>query len=128
MQPPIARIVAASAAVKAKLGTNPVRFWSFGEAPRNQEGVPAGGTPYAVWQTVYGTPENMLACTPGSDLWGTQVDVYAKAPKEAREVAEVLRDAFEPEAYVVSWNGEFVDEETRLYRYSFTVEWQTDRT
>lgn len=128
MQPPIARVVADSAAVKAVLGTNPVRFWSFGEAPRNADGTPATGTPYAVWQTVYGTPDNMLACVPSSDSWGTQVDVYAGTPQQARSVAKVLRDAFEPEAYVVSWNGESIDDPTRLYRYSFTVEWLTDRT
>jgi len=127
MFPPIAQVVSASAAVKALIGASPVRFWSFGEAPRDANGVPASGVPYAVWQVAYGSPDNFLNCAPGFDLYGTQVDVYASSASSARAVAAALRDAFEPVAYVVAWNGEFMDDATRLHRLSFTVEWLTPR-
>lgn len=127
MFPPIAQVVSGSAAVKALLGTKPIRFWSFGEAPRNVDGTPAGGTPYAVWQTVYGSPENYLSCTPDVDSWGTQIDVYGSTAHVVRGVAEALRDAFETVAYVVSWNGESKDDTTGLFQLGFTVEWITPR-
>lgn len=128
MYPPIAAVAQASAGVRAvlKTGNGPVRFWPFGEAP--QKGNPGYRVPYAVFQTVYGSPNNLLACIPSMDTWGEQVDVYGETAASVRAVAEALRDAFEPVAYIVSWNGEFIDEETNLRRYSFTVEFMTPRT
>lgn len=117
MTPLIFAYAAGSSAVTALLGSAPVRFFEFGEA---EEQKPA--TPYAVWQTVYGTPENLLNETPRADSWGVQVDSYAKTSSQARAVAKALRDAVEPHGYVVSWNGESHELDTRLYRYSFTVE------
>ena len=125
MTPPIAQIVAGSAAIKAVIGSAPVRFWSFGEAERDADGNVAA--PYAVWQTVYGNPENYLAQVPDADRWGTQVDAYARSMTQARALAALLRDAFEPYAYIVAWNGEFKDTPTGLYRVSFTLEWLTPR-
>src|SRR5690606_39848770 len=59
--PPIFRLCAAAAGVKALLGTAPVRLFLFGEAP---EGVQK---PYAVWQVVGGSPENYLAGRPDAE-------------------------------------------------------------
>lgn len=127
MNPPIAEVAAGNAGVIAvlKTGTGPLRFYPFARAP--QKGKPGYGVPYAVYQTAYGTPDNTLSCTPNLDTWGEQVDVYADTTEQARDVARALRDAFEPVAYVVSWNGEFQDEETKLERFSFTVEFMTPR-
>jgi hypothetical protein len=119
---PIFALVAAAPAATALLGTSPVRFFLFGEAPQTVT------KPYAVWQTVYGSPENKLDGAPDNDRWGVQVDVYADSASGARAVAEAIRDAVEPEAYVVSWNGEFREPDTRLYRYSFTTEFLTPRS
>lgn len=121
MNPPIFALAAASSAVTGLLGTDPVRFYLFGEAKQNTP------KPYAVWQTVYGRPENFLSGTPDMDIWGVQVDAYGSSASEARNVARALRDAFETSAYVVGWNGEFREPDTRLYRYSFTVEFMTGR-
>lgn len=121
MTPPIFDLVAASAAATALLGSNPTRFFLFGEASQGT------AKPYAVWQTVYGNPENKLAGIPGEDRWGIQVDAYADTAASARNVAKALRDALEPEAYVTAWNGEFREPDTKLYRYSFTVEFMTAR-
>ena len=78
--------------------------------------------PYAVWQVIYGAPENYLGNLPDADHFGTQVDVYAKTVSSAREVAAALFAALEPVAHVVAYNGEFREEITRDYRYSFTVD------
>lgn len=127
MIPPIFQPVAASDSVRALLGTNPVRFFSFGEADRDDSGNVIGGEPYAVWQLVYGNPDNFLSCTPDHDHYGTQIDAYGRTAGEARSVAAALRDALEPVAQIVNLNGEFRETDTRLYRYSFTVEWLTAR-
>jgi hypothetical protein len=113
MFPPVFATAAADAAVKVALGSNPTRLYPFGEAP---QGVTA---PYATFQTVSGSPENYLAQRPDSDEFRVQLDVYAATPTAARNAAKALRDALEPLGYVVSWNGEFRDADTNLYRYSF---------
>lgn len=121
MNPPIFQLAVASAAVTGLLGSSPTRFYLFGEADQNTP------KPYAVWQTAYGSPENYLAGTPNDDRWGVQVDAYAISADAARDVGRALRDAFETTAYVVAWNGEYREPDTRLYRYSFTVEFMTSR-
>lgn len=126
--PPVFEVAKASSEVTALLGVNPTRLWPFGEAPRDANGVPASATPYAVWQLSYGTPQNTLSCPPDIDNAGVQVDAYAKTAAQARAVANALSEAYE-DAYhhVVSWNGEFMDDPTRLFRVSFTVEFWTPR-
>ena len=121
MFPPIFQFVAASPAVTALLGTAPVRFWPFGEAPQ-------GATlPYAVWQRVGGTPENYISNVPDADGYSIQVDVYAATGSSARAVAAALRDAIEPHAHIVGWRGESKDAETKHYRFGFDVDWLVQR-
>jgi hypothetical protein len=121
VNPDLFALVAASVPAKALLGANPVRFYAFGEA---DERTPK---PYGVWQTVYGSPENLLAGVPTDDRWGVQIDAYDLTGPKARALGEVLRDLLEPHGYIVSWNGEFREPVTRLYRYSFTIEFMTTR-
>ena len=103
------------------LGTSPVRFWAFGVAPQNET------KPYAVHQLVYGTPENTLSCTPDSDTIGLQIDAYAQSASAARNIATAIADVCEQHGYVMSWNGEFYEQDTRLYRVGFTVEFYVNR-
>lgn len=122
MTPPAFEIVAGYAPATALLGANPTRFWPFGHAPQNET------RPYAVWQTVYGNPYNSLSCIPSEDLYGVQVDAYAKTGADARKVAAALRDAFELSYnQVTAWNGEDWEPATGLYRVSMTVEFVTER-
>ncbi|WP_297830598.1 DUF3168 domain-containing protein [Thermomonas sp.] len=117
MMAPIFQICAASPAVTALLGTSPTRLYQFGEAPQN---TPA---PYAVWQRVGGLPVMFLGQLPDVDSYTLQIDVYAPTPIVARNVAEALRDAIEPVAYIVGWGLEGRDQETRLHRIVFDVDW-----
>lgn len=127
--PPIFARADADSAVRALLKApgKSLRFYLFGEADQNTV------KPYAVWQTIGGSPENYINQVPDSDDWSTQVDVYADGPNNtgsvaARNIAFALMAAFEPAAYVVAYNGEYREAETRLYRFSFTVDWITHRT
>lgn len=112
---------AASLAVTTLLGVNPVRFYPFGEA---EEGVVS---PYAVWQLVGGSPENLLNEIPREDAFSVQVDAYAATGSVASAVAKALRESFEPHGYVTAYNGDFREAETRLFRSSFTVEFLQSR-
>ena len=121
MTPDVFNIAKQSSAVTGVLG-NPPRFYPFGKAPQNET------RPYAVWQVVYGNPDNSLSCVPKEDLFGCQFDSYAKTASDARDVAAALRDAFESEHYpVVGYNGEFWEPSTGLYRVSFSIEIWTVR-
>lgn len=117
MIPPMFTTCAASSEVLAVLGSDPVRLFGAGRAPQNV------AEPYAVWQVIAGSPENYLGDTPDMDSYTLQVDCYAQTAAEARGVAEALRNAIEPVAYVVAWRGESREPETQLYRYSFDVDW-----
>lgn len=121
MYPPIFATAAASGAVTALLGSSPVRFYPFGSAPATV------AKPYAVWRTVYGSPENILDGAPNTDSFGIQVDVYATTGASARAVSAALRAAIEPVAYVVAFNGESQDPDTKNYTDGFTVDWIKDR-
>ena len=120
MNPPIFAIIKADGDVTALLGTDPVRFFPFGQAPDDAE------MPYAVWQTISGAPENHLSGVPNIDSWMVQVDVYAEKGSTARTVAEALRDALEPAAYITAWRGE-TKEDDNIFRYSFDVDFLTAR-
>lgn len=121
MYPPIFAALSASIAVKALIGSNPVRGYPFGGAP---QGV---AMPYVVWQTVGGLPENYLGQRPDIDSFTLQIDCYAATASAARAVAAAVRDAVEAHAHIVAWRGEERDPETMHYRYSFDVDWFVHR-
>jgi hypothetical protein len=124
MYPPVFEIAQANSAVTALLGVSPeTRLWPFGYAKQKQS------RPYAVWQLVYGNPDNSLSCIPSEDLFGVQIDCYATTVTDARAVASVLQDAFEATYnHVTSYNGENWDQPTGLFRVSFTVEFWAERS
>lgn len=121
MTPPIFQVCAANAGVTALLGTGPTRLFPFGNAP---QGVTL---PYVVWQAITGMPENYLGHAPDIDRFTIQIDVYADGVSAARQVAEALRDAIEPHAHIVGWNGESTDPDTGHKRYGFDVDWFVHR-
>lgn len=123
MFPPVFPLVDASAACRALLraANGPTRFYQFGMAPQNVT------KPYAVWQRVYGTPENYLAGRPDMDGFTLQIDVYAASADSARTVAAAIRDAIELDSYITNWLGESIDPDTKNYRFSFQNDWFVSR-
>lgn len=122
MFPPIFPAVNASSAVKALLGSSPVRFYQFGLAPQNPT------KPYVVWQRSSGGPENYINETPDLDTFTLLVDIYATSADSARAVATAVRDAIEPVSYITTWLGESQEFDTKLYRLSFLNDWKVPRT
>lgn len=100
---------------------NILRVFQFGQAPQKV------AYPYAVWQLISGSPENYLSCRPNLETHTIMIDVYAKTAAEARKVANAIEYAIETHCYIVSYNGESIDPETKNNRSSFTVDWQTYR-
>lgn len=131
MGPPLFATLFASSAVKAIFGSAPLRVYAFGTAPA--KGETGYSVPYAVFQTITGSPENYLNEAPDLDAWRVQIDVYAAETSpgnglaNARTGAKAIRNAVEAVAYVASFNGEGKDEATGLFRYSFDVSFQTNR-
>lgn len=117
---PVSDIVENDAALQALLG-DPVRVFSFGEAPQHVV------KPYVVHQTVGGSPENYLGTAPDTDGLIVQVDVYAENPASAKAVTRVLVPLLEAQGHVTTWNGEFRELDTRSFRISFTAEFKTPR-
>lgn len=107
--------------IRAVLG-DPLRLFSFGDA-----GDGPVANPYVLWQTIGGEPDNYLSDRPQVDRYTLQLDVYANDRKQAREVVELILPEIEARAYVVAWNGEFRDSETKLFRVSFDVDWIVHR-
>ncbi len=127
MTPPIFAAVDVPA-VRAllKSGSGPLRFYAWGMAP---QGV---AYPYAVWRYATGVPENYLGDRPDIDSQTLQVDVYAadipgQRSEMTRRIAEALRDAIEPVAYITSWRGESRDPQTKAYTFTFDVDFWTPR-
>lgn len=121
MYPPLFEICKANGPVQSALGNNPMRLYPFGQAPPNV------AKPYAVFQGVFGNPENFLNQLPVEDSYGVQVDVYAISATSARDTAKAIRNALEPHAHITSWRGESRDTETTNYSYGFDVSFITER-
>lgn len=117
MFPRLFELCAADPALSALLGDNPFRLFPAGDAPQS------GDRPYAVWQVASGGPENYLNQRPNADRFLIQLDVYAPKLADARAIGEALRDVVEPVSHVVAFRGESREEDTRLFRVSFDVEW-----
>lgn len=122
MAAPVFKIINGDADCKALLG-NPVRLYLFGEANQSTP------KPYAVWQSVSGSPYNTLSCPPSMDRVTVQIDIYGNTVSSVRDASEAMRSAFETsgQCYVTMLGSERKDSETNLFRYTFDLEFHLDR-
>jgi uncharacterized protein DUF3168 len=118
---PVFATLAASTAVKAQIGSSPVRCYPVGEAP---QGVTL---PYATYQQIAGGPENYLGELPDIDSGLVQIDVYAKTVVAARSAFLAIRDAVEPVAYVTATREVGRDPDTNNVHLSMDTDWLTSR-
>jgi hypothetical protein len=122
---PLFVIAAADGAVQGLLGagtaSDPVRLYPFGTAP---QGV---AKPYAVYQTIRGSPENILSGRPDTDSFVLQVDVYGITTASVRAVTTALNNALETESWITRWGNESFDPVTKHFRFDFDVAFITPR-
>lgn len=122
MLPPVFQTLKASSAVKNIVGQNPPRIWRHGSAPgltRDTAGnliVPKD--PYITWQLISGVPENNLSDPPPVDRQTVQVDCWHQTDAGIEVLADAVRDAIEPVAYMTSVLIDEREPETNLYRLS----------
>lgn len=121
MIPPVFTILNASSAVKALLGTSPLRVFPWGEAPEGS------AKPYATYIVFNATPENTLGEVPEDDMMHTQIDVWGETLSSCITVAEAIRDALEPYGHMVAFSAMPPDTETKLYRQRMDFDFITDR-
>lgn len=107
-------LVKASPACVALLGSNPVRFFEFGQAPQLEQ------TPYATFQHITGSPYNVLTGPAVADHITTQIDVWADSSAECKAIANAIRGAIENNCHVTSWLG--TNKEGNTFRAVFTVQ------
>lgn len=119
--PPLFAVCFADAQVKAMLGANPMRLYQFGLAPQNAQ------KPYAVWQSVFGFPENYLGQRPDAESHTIQIDVYADSSAAARQVLHAIEYAVELQCYITRYGPDDRDIETMDYTTSMDISWITNR-
>lgn len=116
MTAPIVPICKQDSDLRALLGDNPFRFFSFGDAGENKT------YPYATYQLIGGAPENFLGDRPNANTTTWQIDVWAKTELQAENVAARIMYALETSCHIIGYNGNGRDATTRNYRVSFTVD------
>lgn len=102
-------IIKSNMDVTALIGEEPVRFFPWGAAP---QGV---ALPYAVYGVISATPENYVGTNPDIDTNSYQIDIYAKTGASCEEVFAAIRGAVQEQGYVINFQKQVLDPETRLY-------------
>jgi len=100
------------------------RIAPFGEQEQDVSPLPL---PYLVWQTISGIPENYLDDLPDMDKTRVQIDVWAATGAQAEAIAQSVRDALEPGAYMISFGNTTRDPETRAFRFGLDFDFLTPR-
>lgn len=121
MDTPFFQVCKADATVRSLLGGALPRIYPFGQAPQEV------AKPYVVYQWIGGSPFNMINCRPDADRASLQVDVYGLTTQSTTTVAKAIRNAIELDSYITGYRGDMRDEETKLYRTSFDVDWLVNR-
>ncbi len=112
--PPVFTVLAATSAVTAIVGTNPVRVFPAGDIPQGQL------LPAVTWQGVGGLPYNLLSDRPPADHQRIQIDCWAHEFGTAENLGDEVRYALEPFGYCIAVNTSTdYDPETKRFRVSF---------
>jgi len=79
--------------------------------------------PYLVWSLLATVPSSQIAGRPGADRWSISVDVFSTDRAESDALLIAARDAMEAIGRMTSGPQSLgFEQETRLYRYTFTVD------
>lgn len=119
MLPNLFPLLAASSAVTAIIGSNPVRFYRHGSAP---QGVQA---PYVTHRAIDMIPLNTLSDVPRADRSRVQISCWSDnagtGSAGVETLAKAVRDAIEPRWDVEDFRVLGQDPETMRYRIDLDV-------
>lgn len=117
--PSLAEIIANSSAVKALIGTAPIRFYPLGAAP---QGVAA---PYVTHRAIDVVPQNTLSELPYTDGSRVQLSCWSDntgtGVTGVQTLARALRDAIEPFHHVLAIRDMGRDFDTQRWRIDLDV-------
>lgn len=121
MLPDVFLLLANADEVTSLIGDSPVRAYRHGAAPQRVT------LPYVTWFVGSANPANSLDGVPSVDEYTVQIDCWSEADEQVECLAEAVRDAIEPEHYMISIGPNGRDPETMRYRVSMTFTFWTDR-
>jgi hypothetical protein len=122
-------LLAASPAVTAIIGTNPVRCYEP-LIPQTADGQPNNTLlPAVTWQLIIGTPETYIAAPATISRQRIQVDALALTRQQAKQLLETARTALEDGGrnVCVNENGCDYEPDTKRYRASADFEFWVAR-
>jgi hypothetical protein len=111
----------ASNDVKALMGSDPMRVYSFSQAPKDS------AVPYVTYSVIGGQPQNEMDKSPSVDIASTQVDIWAATEEQSAACFEAIRDVLEEAAHMTSFSVVDIDPETKLYHRSMDFDFFEDR-
>lgn len=123
--PSLGPLIASSNAVKAIIGSNPVRFYPQGAAPQNAV------APYVTQSVVDTVPLNTLSELPAGDGSRVQLSCWSDntgtGATSVQALATALRDLIEPHHHILVIRDMGRDFETQRYRIDLDVSVWSDR-
>lgn len=109
--------------VYAALMADPTVAAMTGGRIRQDVGNPDEGAPYIVWGLLSATPELTTKRRAPADRCSISVDVFARDEAERATLTKAAREALEPHGHILTIQSLGQDEETRLWRMTFDMDW-----
>lgn len=121
MNPEIFQIFNSDNNVKLLLGSNPLRVYPFGKAPKDAR------KPYAVYNLYNGVSQNYLDKVPDIDNKGVQIDIYGDDAGIVDKCAVALRNSLESHAHMTSFSSILQDADTDYYGFRLEFDFWESR-
>lgn len=118
---PVYSALLASNAVKALIGSNPMRAYGHGNAPQDV------AKPYVTFQTISGSPTNNISENPDNDNSRIQVNCWSTQESQAKQLCDAVRDALEVQTHIVFGPLDDYEPDTTLFRWLLHCEWWLPR-
>lgn len=110
-------ILNANTAVKALLGTSPLRVYPYGTKINKET-----AKPYAVYGIFNATPYNYLGDASDMDLQGVQVDIYGETSASVTACFNAIRAAITHQGYLTSYSVLDIDIDDGLYHVRMEID------
>lgn len=99
-----------TSAVKAIVGTSPVRIYRHGQAPEDVV------RPYITWFLVAGVPQDNISGSPCADIDEVQIDCWSESDTQVETLASAVRDALDAAGHLNTTIIDTYETDTKLYR------------
>lgn len=94
---------------------------------RQDVGNPDEGAPYIVWRLLSAVPEPTTHRRAPADRCSISVDVFASDEAERETLTRAARLALEPHGPILNIQSLGKEQDTRLWRMTFDMDWYINR-